>query len=153
MTCLKLLWGGHMCAHALQNVKWLIIISIEGKNVHAHKDSSRWAHGCRETHTQMPLGAEMLPCVVDEGLMTGAVTTEPALGPGLCLLSQSYLLPLAPYMQGFSPSMPFPSHSITFIQDAPSVSDIFANSVFFKVQIAATSSRKPRLVITSFTCP
>ena len=62
-------------------------------------------------------------------LSQGQWWQKPALWLDLCLLSQSYFLLLSPYMQCCSPTMHFPSHSCTFIQNASSVLVILANSV------------------------
>lgn len=65
-------------------------------------------HGCKETHARMPLGAERLPCALDEGLITGAVMTEASFRtwplPPFPILSP----PPGPYMQCCGPSMHYP---------------------------------------------
>lgn len=62
--------------------------------------------------------------------------------------------PSVPLYTVVQPTVYFPSRSCTFVQAAAPVLNTSANSfVFFKVQIGVASSRKPSLVIISFTSP
>ena len=109
-------------------------------------------HGCKETHARMPLGAERLPCALDEGLITGAEMTEASFGtwplPPFPILSP---LP-GPYVQCCGPSMHYPFLLLHLHTGWSFCLRHFCKFCVLQSSDWGASSRKPTLVITSFTC-
>lgn len=67
----------HVCAcvHALGNVHETVMLGLKEPVSRPTEILLGGQRGCKETHAQKLLGATMLPCTKDEGLITGAMTT------------------------------------------------------------------------------